>query len=410
MTVPSAPDRCARCGAPFVCGAKADACWCEQWPALAPDPERARADSAAAPAGCLCRDCLREAAGLRIEPAADAALDAAIGAALAAKTMPAGALGEVAALAARLARIQRTTSPSVDRTAIVVFAADHGVALEGVSAYPREVTWQMVESFLAGGAAISVFARANRIDLSVVDAGVDRDFGERAGLIRASMGRGTANLARESAMSRACARAAIAAGARIAADTIGRTGCDAIGFGEMGIGNTTSAAALTARLLGLPASACVGRGTGVDDAALARKLAAVERGLALHAGADAPVDALAALGGFEIAQIAGAILASAARRKAVLIDGYIATAALLVAWRMDPAVLDYCVFAHRSAEPGHRHALEALGARPLLDLGLRLGEGTGAALAVPLLRAAAAMLSQMATFESAGVSAREGSR
>ena len=318
-------------------------------------------------------------------------LAAAIDRAIAAKTMPAGALAGLAGLARRLALVQGSVRPQVERTALLVFAADHGVVAEGVSAYPAEVTAQMVANFAAGGAAVNVFCRANGVALEVIDAGV---------------GRPTANLAREPAMSRGQALAGLAAGAQAARAAIARHGAQALGLGEMGIGNTTSAAALTARLLGLPAADCVGPGTGVDGERLTRKRAVVEQALARHAQATDPVDALAALGGHEIARLAGAIEGAVRERCVVVIDGYVVTAALLVAWRRDPSVLQGCVFAHRSAEPGHGRALAALGVQPLLDLGMRLGEGSGAALAMPLLRAAARMLTEMASFDEAGVSPR----
>jgi nicotinate-nucleotide--dimethylbenzimidazole phosphoribosyltransferase len=322
----------------------------------------------------------------------DADLVGAVDRAIAAKTMPAGALAGLADLARTIALAQQTTHPRVESTALLVFAADHGVVAEGVSAYPAEVTAQMVANFAAGGAAVNVFCRANGVALEVIDAGV---------------GRPTGNLAREAAMTRDEACACVEAGAAAARAAIARHGAHALGLGEMGIGNTTSAAALTARLLGLTAADCVGPGTGIDGERLSRKRAVVEAALALHARATDPVDTLAALGGREIAMMAGAIEAAVRERCVVVIDGYVVTAALLVAWRRDPSVLRGCVFAHRSAEPGHGRALAALGARPLLDLGMRLGEGSGAALAMPLLRAAARMLTEMASFEQAGVSRRD---
>ncbi|MBU6272465.1 MAG: nicotinate-nucleotide--dimethylbenzimidazole phosphoribosyltransferase [Betaproteobacteria bacterium] len=319
----------------------------------------------------------------------DAALADAIDAALAAKTMPAGALAGIAELARTIGLCQGSVRPQVERTALLVFAGDHGIVAEGVSAYPAEVTAQMLANFAAGGAAVNVFCRANQIALEVIDAGV---------------GRPTGNFAREPAMTEAQAQAHIEAGAAAARAAIARHGAQALGLGEMGIGNTSSAAALTARLLGLDADRCVGPGTGLDAARMAHKRAVIARALARHADATSPLAALAALGGHEIAMLVGAIEEAARQRCVAVIDGYVVTAALLVAWRRDPRVLRACVFAHRSAEPGHAHALAALGARPLLDLGMRLGEGSGAALAMPLLRAAARMLVEMASFEQAGVS------
>jgi nicotinate-nucleotide--dimethylbenzimidazole phosphoribosyltransferase len=316
-------------------------------------------------------------------------LGAQIDAALAAKTMPAGALAGLTDLARTIALCQGTTTPAVERTALLVFAADHGIVEEGVSAYPAQVTAQMLDNFRAGGAAVNVFARANGIALEVIDAGV---------------GRPTANFARAPAMSEAQAQLLIERGAAHARAAIQRHGAQAIGLGEMGIGNTSSAAALTARLLDLSAAECVGPGTGLDGSRLEHKRSVIEAALVRHADARPPLAALAAMGGSEIAMLVGAIEAAVAQGCVVVIDGYVVTAALLVAWRRRPRVLEGCVFAHRSAEPGHRHALAALGARPLLDLGMRLGEGSGAALAMPLLRAAARLLTEMASFEQAGVS------
>jgi nicotinate-nucleotide--dimethylbenzimidazole phosphoribosyltransferase len=322
---------------------------------------------------------------------------------LAKKTMPSGALGQIETLALQLGLIQGTLKPCCDRQAIIVFAADHGIADRGVSAYPKSVTWQMVMNFLAGGAAINVFAVANNIALRIVDAGVDHDFQHNPQLIHAKIAPGTADLSRGPAMSTPQCDAAIAAGARITAEVIAETRAELLGFGEMGIGNTSSAALLCARLLQLPIEACVGRGTGLDDTALAHKRAVLREAMHLHSAALAPLDVLACLGGFEIAMMVGGMLEAARQRRVILIDGYIVTSALLLAWRLQPAVLEYCVFAHRSGEPGHSLALKALDASPLLDLGLRLGEGSGAALAMPLVKSAARMLSDMASFESAAV-------
>jgi nicotinate-nucleotide--dimethylbenzimidazole phosphoribosyltransferase len=339
---------------------------------------------------------------------------------LAGKTMPAGALGALLPLAEQIALIQSSLQPRCDEAAIIVFAADHGIADRGVSAYPKSVTWQMVANFLAGGAAINVLARSNQIALRIVDAGVDHDFAltntasgqaprcanadpQVLGLIDAKIARGTSDFSQQVAMSRAQAELAITRGTQICAATIATTQCQVIAFGEMGIGNTSSAAALTSRLLNLPLAQCVGRGTGIDDVTLARKSELLRTALHRHRNARDPVDILAALGGFEIAMIVGALLTAAQRRCVIVIDGYIVTSALLIAMRLQPALRDYCVFAHQSHEPGHVHALRSIDAQPLLNLGLRLGEGTGAALALPLLRNACAIMRDMASFESAGV-------
>ena len=354
------------------------------------------------------RERVLAALGVAAVPATDdAALAARVAAAWAAKTMPAGALGALQALGARLAASTGREAPCMERVAMLVFAADHGLAAEGVSAYPPEVTAQMVRNFAEGGAAVSVLCRANAIDLVVTDAGARTPQAEGfaahgARFVDARIAAGTANALHGPAMTEAQALAAIARGAAIARETR----ADAVALGEMGIGNSSAAALLAARLLGLPIEAVAGRGTGVDDAGLARKRAVLARVLDAHPDARTPLAALAAFGGFEIAMLAGAAIGCAARRMPVIVDGFIVTAAVLVAARLEPAVAGHCVFAHRSAEPGHARLLEALGAEPLLDLGLRLGEGSGAALAVPLVRAAARLLGEMATFASAGVSDR----
>ena len=297
------------------------------------------------------------------------------------KTKPRGSLGRLEELAVQLAGI----GVKEPRFAIVVAAGDHGYAEEGVSAYPAEVTAQMLEVFASGSAAISVLARSVGAEVVVVDGGV---------------GNGTANATRGPAMSLEQASAAVERGIALAQELRGRA--NVVALGDMGIGNTTAAAALLAALLDVPASAVCGRGTGLDEDGVRRKVDVVERALRANPSRE-PLHVLAGLGGFEIALLAGVAIGAAAERMAVVLDGVIVGAAALVASRLAPGVLDYMVAAHLSPEPGHRLALDALGLRPLLDLGLRLGEGTGAALALPLLRAAADVLAEMATFESAGV-------
>ncbi len=314
-----------------------------------------------------------------------------------AKTKPRGSLGRLEELGVRLAGIRGFVPRSLE-AAIVVAAGDHGVAAEGVSAYPSEVTAQMVANFAAGGAAINVLARQVGARLVVVDAGVAEPV-EAEGVRPLRLGAGTASLARGPAMSEEQARRGLDAGAELVAE-LGAV--DVVGLGEMGIGNTTSASAITAALLGVEPEAVVGRGTGVDDDGLARKVDAVRRGLAANPSRE-PLDVLAGLGGFELAVLAGVVLGAARARVAVLLDGFITTAAALVAVRLDPAAGDVLIASHRSPEPGHGLLLDALGLDPLLDLGLRLGEGSGAALALPLLRSAVAILAEMATFEGAGV-------
>lgn len=316
------------------------------------------------------------------------------------KTKPLGSLGMLETVAKQIGLIQRTREIALEKPAILVFAADHGIVAEGVSAYPQDVTWQMVENFLARGAAINVFARQNGCALHIIDAGVNHDFGPRHGLIDRKLAHGTHNFAQQPAMSADTCAAAIAAGMALVAELDGNV----IGFGEMGIGNTTAAAALMHKLTGIPVAQCVGAGTGLSADGISHKQRVIEAAVARHASATEPLDILATFGGLEIAMMAGAMLKAAERRMVLLIDGFIVTSALLVAARLQPAILDYCVFAHCSDESGHKKMLDNLGARALLQLNLRLGEGTGCALALPLLHAAVNFLNQMATFESAQVS------
>ncbi|MBB1635804.1 nicotinate-nucleotide--dimethylbenzimidazole phosphoribosyltransferase [Cupriavidus sp. UME77] len=333
----------------------------------------------------------------------DASLRPTLQAAIDAKTKPLGALGRLEDLALQIGLITGSGTPELKRPAVIVFAGDHGVADAGVSAYPAEVTAQMVLNFLAGGAAINVFSRLHGLALEVVDAGVRVPLPSAPGLVNCRIAAGTRNFASERAMSSEQVQAALTAGmARVLRHA--QQGSNVIGFGEMGIANTSSAACLVSRLTDTPIEDCIGRGTGLDDAGLARKRAVLAQALALHADAVEPLDVLAAFGGFEIAMMTGAFLAAAASRMVILVDGFIASAALLVAQRLAPEVLEYCVFSHCSHEHGHRRLLDYFGAEPLLALDLRLGEGTGAALAYPLVASAAAFLREMATFGAAGVS------
>jgi nicotinate-nucleotide--dimethylbenzimidazole phosphoribosyltransferase len=335
-----------------------------------------------------------------ITPLEDESLAARLQHAINNKTKPLGSLGSLEGLAHKVGMIQRTTQPEIREPAILVFAADHGVVAEGISAFPQEVTWQMVENFLAGGAAINVFARQNGCTLKVVDAGVKHEFGPREGLVNRKIANGTANFAQQPAMSAQQCMEAIECGMDLVAELPGNV----VGFGEMGIGNTTAASALMHRLTGIPVADCVGAGTGLAPEGIARKQAVIEAAMGLHADAQGGLQALATFGGLEIAMMAGAMLKAAERRMVLVIDGFIVTSALLVAARVQPSVLEYCVFSHCSDESGHKRMLDFLGVRPLLNLGLRLGEGTGAALAMPLLHAAVNFLNQMATFDSAQVS------
>ena len=330
----------------------------------------------------------------------DPALNDAIRAVIDGKTKPLGALGRIETLAAHLARLQGTTAPRMERCTLTIFAADHGIAAEGVSAFPQEVTVQMALNFLAGGAAANVFARTLGVQLRVVDAGMAEPVDHPA-LVQRRMGPGTANSAVAPAMSPETLSEALAAGRALGADG----DADACAFGEMGIANTSAATLVIHKLSGLPIAALTGRGTGLDDAGLSAKQAVLERAAA-RTGALPPEAALAEYGGFEIAMMAGAMIGAAQARRAVIVDGFIATAAAMAAQAIAPGCEAAFVFAHRSDEAGHAAALEHLGARPLLDLNLRLGEGTGALLAWPLLRAAAAMMTDMASFESAGVAGK----
>ncbi len=320
------------------------------------------------------------------------------------KTKPLGALGMLESIALQIGLIQNTLSPVLSKPAMLVFAGDHGVVEAGVSPYPQAVTAQMVLNFLHGGAAINVFARQHGMQLRVVDAGVNHTFDSHPHLIHAKVGFGTRNFLQEPAMSLAQCEQALAAGAELARKEISM-GANVLGFGEMGIGNTSAASCLMSVLCEIPIEHCVGRGTGFDDAGLARKSAILKQALAQHAleNGDA-MQVLATFGGFEIAMMTGAMLGAAEQQALLLIDGFIATAALLVAYHLQPNILHYCIFTHCSGEAGHRQLLAYLNAAPLLDAGLRVGEGTGAALAYPLVQAAVNFLNEMASFESAGVS------
>ena len=321
-------------------------------------------------------------------------------------TKPQGALGQLETVAAQLCAIQGTLDIKIVRPVGLVFAADHGVADRGVSAYPREVTAQMVANFLRGGAAISVLAKLHGVDLWIIDAGVDGVCAAHSQLIEAKIRRGTRDFVEEPAMTAEECTKALALG-QAALVRAQPPGSNTVILGEMGIGNTAAAAMLMHGLTRKPLIDCVGRGTGLDDSGLARKRALLTQALNRRAPPTDPFDLLAEFGGYEIAMLAGAALAAAARRMLILVDGFTVTVAVAIAARMDPRVLDYCVFAHRSAEHAHCALLEHLRVRPMLDLGMRLGEGSGAAIALPLVRAAAALFTQMATFEGAGVSDKD---
>jgi nicotinate-nucleotide--dimethylbenzimidazole phosphoribosyltransferase len=319
-------------------------------------------------------------------------------------TKPPGSLGRLEDMANRCAAIRESFELTASHPRIVLFAADHGVCAEGVSAYPQEVTAQMVLNFLAGGAAINAFARSGRIELSVVDVGVATPLPLSSGLLSRRVAPGTRNFCEEAAMTEVEMAAALETGIELASDSA-LAGCDLLGFGEMGIGNTTSASAIAAALTHEPIEAVVGCGAGADDACLARKRSAIERALALHAdNLRDPLGILRCVGGLEIAAMCGFCLGAAARRVPVVTDGFIATAAAALAVRYCPAARGYLFASHLSEEPGHRHLLAILEEQPLLHLGMRLGEGTGTALAMKLIQAAVAAFTGMATFATAGVS------
>lgn len=319
-------------------------------------------------------------------------------------TKPIGALGRLESLMMQIGLVQQTDSPRLEAPQMIVFAADHGLARHGVSAYPADVTGQMVQNFLEGGAAVSVLARQHGLALTIVDAGVRHDFRPQAGLVSCKIARGTGDPLRGPAMTESQCMQAIRAGG----DVVQALPGNVVALGEMGIGNTSAAAMLLARLNDWPIERCTGSGSGLDSAGVARKVALLADVLRLHEAARMPLEALAAFGGFEIAMMVGAALYAASERRILLVDGFIASSAILVAARLAPEVLDYCVFAHVSSERAHAAMLDALRVEPLLQLSLRLGEGSGAALAWPLLDSACRLLNEMASFESAGVSDRSG--
>jgi nicotinate-nucleotide--dimethylbenzimidazole phosphoribosyltransferase len=319
------------------------------------------------------------------------------------KTKPLRALGKLEGLAQQLGEIQNTLEPELSRPTLLICAGDHGIAQAGVSAYPAEVTSQMVHNFLDGGAAVNVFCRQLGWDYLVVDAGVNHEFARHHKLINAKLGAGTRNALEEPAMSRTQCDFAIDQGAALV-QSLHETGCNVLGLGEMGIGNTSAASLLMSRLCDLPLAECVGRGTGLDEAGVQRKTQILQRALDQHAEVAEPLDVLATFGGFEMATLCGACLAAAALQMTIVVDGFIVTSALLPAFQLFPQALEYCVFAHQSHEAGHARLLAQLGVTPLLHLDLALGEGAGAALALPLLEASVAFLREMASFASAGVS------
>lgn len=319
-------------------------------------------------------------------------------------TKPLGSLGRLEELAASYVAITGELKPNVPRGVVFTFAADHGVAVEGVSAYPREVTPQMVLNFLRGGAGVNVLANHVGVSVRVVDIGVDYEFGTLSGLLDRKIMKGTRNLAVESAMTRSQAEQAVMVGVELATEAV-REGVGLIGTGEMGIGNTTPSSAITAVMTGRPAAEVTGRGTGIDESGRIHKAAVIQQALELHRPNPAdPLDVMAKVGGLEIGGLAGLMLGAAAARVPVVLDGFIAGAAALIAVALQPLCREYLIASHRSVERGHRVVLDHLRLTPLLDLDLRLGEGTGACLGMDLVCAAIKIYTEMATFDEAGVS------
>ncbi|MEH0157888.1 nicotinate-nucleotide--dimethylbenzimidazole phosphoribosyltransferase [Limibacter armeniacum] len=323
------------------------------------------------------------------------------------KTKPLGSLGQLERIAAQIALIQQTLTPELQKPHMLVYAADHGITNSGVSAFPQEVTFQMVMNFLSGGAAINVFCKQHGIEMCIADAGVNHDFPKGTPLLDLKVAKGTANFLHEAAMSEEQLQEAIEKGA----DQVTKAhqeGCNVVGFGEMGIGNTSAASMLMALLCKLPVAGCVGRGTGIDDPQFANKINILEQAKDFHklSGED-PWKVLQTFGGLEIAMICGGMLKAAELGMVILVDGFISTSAFLVGYKLYPALKDYAVFCHQSDESGHRRMLEHIGAEPILNLGMRLGEGSGAAVAYPIIQSAISFLNEMASFESAGVSNKE---
>ncbi|WP_319478883.1 nicotinate-nucleotide--dimethylbenzimidazole phosphoribosyltransferase [uncultured Draconibacterium sp.] len=321
------------------------------------------------------------------------------------KTKPIGSLGLLEKLALQIGMVQNTLSPKIEKPAHLVFAADHGLADEGISPYPKDVTWQMVMNFCAGGASINVFCRQNEMELKVFDVGVDYDFAPELPVISAKVANGSRNMRKEPAMTAEECRAAMEVGAKAVRDEAAK-GCNTIGCGEMGIGNTSPSSLLMHKFTRLALENCTGRGSGLGDEQVDRKTRILKE-IAAKYNPTTPEEVLATFGGLEIAAMTGAYLEAKKQNMLILIDGFIATAAVLTAIQMEPAVKDNCVFCHSSDEKGHKLMLEHLGAKPLLHLGMRLGEGTGVAVAMPLVKSAVNFLNEMSSMEDAGVSNKD---
>lgn len=321
------------------------------------------------------------------------------------KTKPLGSLGVLEAIAKQIALIQDTMSPAIKLPHVLLFAGDHGLAQEGVSPYPQDVTQQMLRNFTQGGAAINVFCRQHQLALKVIDCGVRGGFDHNT-IIDARIAAGTCNILHEPAMTSEQLNQAMANGQRLVAE-IARQGCNVVIFGEMGIGNSSSAALISARLLGQPVEDLICPGAGCDNTGLAHKKEILRRASQAHPDCRSPLEVMQTFGGFELATALGAFGEAASRRMTILVDGFIMGSVALTASRLEPRSRDFMIFGHQSASSGHQHILSALKATPLLNLGLRLGEGTGAALALPLLQSAVAFLNEMASFSEAEVSQRE---
>ncbi len=315
------------------------------------------------------------------------------------KTKPLGALGRLETLALQIGLILNSLNPEIINPTLLIFAADHGIAQSGVSAYPSSVTAQMVLNFLNGGAAINVFARQHHLNLKIIDAGVNADFDAHENLLNLKIAFGTQNFLNSPAMSLSDCEKALKNGAML----IQSLNCNCVGFGEMGIGNTASAAVLMHFFTKIPLNECVGRGTGLNDEQLENKKVLLKQAVENYSDLKTPIEILASVGGFEIAMMVGAYLKAAELKMLILVDGFVCCAALLVALQFNPNVLNFCVFSHVGSENGHRALLNFLNAKPLLDLEMRLGEGSGIALAYPLIQSAILFLNEMATFEEAGV-------
>lgn len=321
------------------------------------------------------------------------------------KTKPLGALGVLEDIALQIGKIQNTLLPKIEKPTMLVFAADHGLTNEGISPYPKDVTWQMVMNFCAGGAAINIFCKQNEIDLKVFDVGVDFDFPEELPITSAKVAQGSRNMRNEPAMTKEECENAILHGRSFVNDVV-KSGCNIIGLGEMGIGNTSASALLMHKFTGLSVEECTGKGAGLTGGGVDKKVLILKE-ISGKYTAETPLEILATFGGLEIAAMVGAFLEAKKQNLVILVDGFIATAAVLTAIKMDSSVLDNCIFCHASDEKGHRKMLDYLGVRPILNLNMRLGEGSGVAVAFPIIKSAVNFLNEMSSFEDAGVSNKE---